>query len=324
MRIVLTGAAGFIGSHLAGRLVAEGHEVVGIDAFTDYYDPRIKQANLRALETSPAFRLVTADLVTADLEPLVAECDVIFHLSGQPGVRTSWGAQFLLHLERNVLATQRLLEAVRGRGLQKLVFASSSSVYGKSQHHAATEDDLPRPVSPYGVTKLAAEQLCLAYHANCGLPAVALRYFTVYGPRQRPDMAVARFIRSIDAGEPVILYGDGSQARDFTFVTDAVTATVAAMEAGIAGQVLNVAGGFRATILDVLTALGRIMQREVIIDRQPAQLGDVQSTEANLTRVRCALGYIPKVGLVDGLREQVVWTRATLGPPFPRASASGR
>jgi UDP-glucose 4-epimerase len=309
-RVLLTGAAGFIGSHLAERLVAQGHEVLGVDAFTEYYDPRVKETNLQALQTSSRFQLVRADLVTTDLESLVDTCEVICHLAGEPGVRTSWGAEFRLQLERNVLTTQRLLEVARGRSLRKFVFASSSSVYGESGCYPTGEDELPRPASPYGVTKLAAERLCLVYHASYDVPTVILRYFSVYGPRQRPDMAFSRFIRAIDAGEPVPLYGDGHQTRDFTFVADAVEATLASVAADVTGEVLNVGGGARVTVLEVLRELGRVMQREVVLNPQPCGLGDVQNTGADLTRIHRALGYSPTVRLSDGLREQVAWARA--------------
>src|SRR5579872_1548111 len=230
-RSIVTGAAGFIGSHLAERLIALGHDVVGIDSFTPYYDPTIKRANVAGLLNSPRFQLIEANLATADLEPIVAGADYVFHQAAQAGVRASWGSSFSGYTEYNVLATQRLLEALKEHRPRKVVYASSSSVYGDAAL-PMRETARPQPVSPYGVTKLAAEHLCHLYWANYGVPAVSLRYFTVYGPRQRPDMGFNRFLRAALTGQPIHRFGDGEQTRDFTFVEDAVSATMAAGDRG--------------------------------------------------------------------------------------------
>lgn len=316
-RALVTGAAGFIGSHLAERLVADGTEVIGLDCFTEYYDRRLKEANIAGLLKSHRFELVEADLCQASLEPLVRECDVIFHLAAQPGVRRSWGPEFRVYLERNVAATQRLLEAARAHPLAKFVFASSSSVYGDAERYPTNETDAPQPLSPYGVTKLAAEHLCLAYHKTFALPVVALRYFTVYGPRQRPDMAFSRFISATESREAVQVYGDGHQTRDFTSVSDAVEATVRAAQCDVAGVSLNVGGGSRVSVLTVLDRLSRIMGLPVEIDWRPAQPGDVRHTGADLTRARELLGYAPQVGLEEGLAMQVNWASALAAPSLP-------
>ncbi|MGI8968335.1 MAG: NAD-dependent epimerase/dehydratase family protein [Chloroflexota bacterium] len=305
MRTLVTGAAGFIGSHLSERLLDEGHEVLGVDAFTDYYDRARKERNVVGLRDRPGFTLIEADLESADLPTLVDDCDVIFHLAGQPGVRGSWGPDFRLYLERNVWATQRLLEAVRGSPLHKFVLASSSSVYGDAERYPTSELDLPRPISPYGVTKLAAERLCLAYHSTYGVPVMALRYFTVYGPRQRPDMAFSRFIEAIDRGQEIVVYGDGAQTRDFTFVADAVDGTYRAALGTESGHVLNIGGGACVALIDVLRLLGEATGREPKLRFIENQAGDVRHTAADITQARGLIGYEPRVILSEGLRRQV-------------------
>lgn len=309
MRVLVTGVAGFIGSHLAERLLADGNEVIGLDCFTEYYDRSLKEANLAHLLQSQRFEFVQADLCEAALAPIVDGCEVIFHLAAQPGVRRSWGPEFQVYLERNVSATQRLLEAARGLGLMRFVFASSSSIYGEAERYPTVETDMPQPVSPYGVTKLAAERLCLAYHRSLGVPVVVLRYFTVYGPRQRPDMAFSRFIHAIECREPVPVYGDGHQTRDFTSVADVVEATVRAAQRDIVGESLNVGGGSRVSVLTVLDRLGQIMALPVDVDWRPPQPGDVRDTGADLTRAGELLGYSPRVSLEEGLASQVNWAR---------------
>ena len=307
---LVTGVAGFIGSHLAERLLREGHRVVGVDAFTDYYPRTVKMANLSALLGDSGFRLVELNMAQADLGPVVAEADFIFHQAGQPGVRASWGTEFGVYVESNVLATQRLLEAVRGSArLRRLVFASSSSVYGQSQDLPLREESLPQPFSPYGVTKLAAEHLCLLYHANYGVPAVALRYFTVYGPRQRPDMGFHKFIQAALQDRPIVVYGDGEQTRDFTYVADAVEANWLAMGPRAAGQVFNIGGGSRSSVNQVLTTLGEILGRPIRREQRPPQPGDVRHTWADTTRAREVLGFYPRVPLREGMTRQVEWLR---------------
>jgi nucleoside-diphosphate-sugar epimerase len=312
---LVTGVAGFIGSHLAERLLREGHRVVGVDAFTDYYPRTVKMANLSAVLGDSGFRLVELDMAQADLGPLVAEADFIFHQAGQPGVRASWGTEFGVYVESNVGATQRLLEAVRGSArLRRLVFASSSSVYGQLQDLPLREESLPQPFSPYGVTKLAAEHLCLLYHANYGVPTVALRYFTVYGPRQRPDMGFHKFIQAALQDRPIVVYGDGEQTRDFTYVSDAVEANCLALAPAANGQVLNIGGGSRSSVNQVLTTLEEILGRPIRREQRPPQPGDVRHTWADTARARSLLGFSPRVSLHEGLARQVEWLRTSSLP----------
>ena len=310
---LVTGAAGFIGSHLCERLLSEGHRVIGLDAFTDYYPRGTKQGNLATCRTHPEFRFLELDLVRADLAPIVAEADFIFHQAGQPGVRPSWGQEFEVYVSCNIRSTQRLLEAVKGSTrLERLVFASSSSVYGETADLPLREDSLPRPYSPYGVTKLAAEHLCMLYHANHKVPSVALRYFTVYGPRQRPDMGFHKFIEAALHDRPIVVYGDGEQTRDFTYVADAVEANWVALQPAAAGQVFNIGGGSRSSVNQVLATLDRILGRPIRREQRPPQPGDVRHTWADTTRAREALGFHPRISLQDGLRRQVEWLRASL------------
>ncbi len=306
MRILVTGAAGFIGSHLAERLIAMGHQVVGVDRFTDYYPRVAKERNLARLRDEPRFSLQEIDLGTADLAPLVDGAEVVFHQAAQPGVRASWGRSFTTYLHDNVLATQRLLEAVKeAKGTRRFVYASSSSVYGNTEEMPMRESAATKPFSPYGVTKLAGEHLCELYRSNHGVPTTSLRYFTVYGPRQRPDMAFHKFIVAARKGEAIPLYGDGEQTRDFTFVADAVDANVAAMEAA-EGGVFNIGGGSRVTVNQVLATLAEVVG-PLKIDRRERQLGDVHHTWADTTRARTLLGFSPKVGLAEGLRAEADW-----------------
>ncbi len=310
---LVTGAAGFIGSHLCERLLDEGHRVIGLDAFTDYYPRTVKESNAALLRARPGFRLVEADLTRLDLGPLVAEADYIFHQAGQPGVRASWGKDFDVYVACNIRATQCLLEAARGSSrLQRLVFASSSSVYGQAQDLPLREDSLPRPHSPYGVTKLAAEHLCALYHANHGVPVVALRYFTVYGPRQRPDMGFHRFIEAALQDRPIAVYGDGEQTRDFTYVADVVEANWLAMTPRVLGQVFNIGGGSRSSVNQVLTSLEEVLGRTIRREQRPAQPGDVRHTWADTTRAWDLLRLSPRVPLQEGLVRQVEWQRRNL------------
>ncbi len=303
-RAVVTGAAGFIGSHLCEALVARDHDVVGIDCFTDYYDARIKRDNLAALSSSPRFRLIEAPLATADLAGALAGASVVFHLAAQPGVRASWGRTFEPYLEHNVAATQRLCEAMRAVGGARLVYASSSSVYGTTTELPTREDTRTRPLSPYGVTKLAGEGLVLLYGANYGLPVVSLRYFTVYGPRQRPDMAFHRFIKAGLAGEPIDVYGNGTQTRDFTYVGDAVAANLAAMEYSGDATVFNIGGGSRVSLNHVLDVLGRVMNRRLDVRYRDSQKGDVMHTYADVSLAARELAYAPRTALEDGLARE--------------------
>ena len=306
---VVTGAAGFIGSHLSEALVARGLDVVGVDAFTDYYAPAIKRRNVEGLLAGPRFRLLEIDLATGALDALPARPRWVFHLAAQPGVRASWGREFATYTTQNVLATQRLLEHVKEAGTERVVVASSSSVYGDAEALPTGETDLPRPFSPYGVTKLAAEHLALLYARNFGVPAVAMRYFTVYGPRQRPDMGFHKFITALLADAPIGVYGDGEQTRDFTFVADAVAANIAAAERGVPGTAYNVGGGSRVSVNDVLARLGRLADRAPRIERGPAQPGDPRDTGADIARAGRDLDWQPRVTLDEGLARQFAWQR---------------
>ena len=307
MNALVTGAAGFIGSHLSSALLDSGATVTGVDCFTDYYPRRLKQANLATLQGRPGFSFVEATLETADLKPLLGGITHVFHLAAQAGVRKSWGDDFDVYMKNNVQATQRLLEALTAMPIQRFVYASSSSVYGGNVPLPMKEDTYLQPLSPYGVTKLAAEHLAHLYWANHGVPAVSLRYFTVYGPRQRPDMGFHRFFTAIGQGKPITLYGDGEQTRDFTFVGDAVAATIAAAGQGRPGSVYNVGGGARVTLNHVLELLAKVAGRPVTIQREPDQKGDVRHTYADTSRARQDLGFIPRVGLEEGLRAQYRW-----------------
>ncbi len=305
MTDVVTGVAGFIGSHLAGRLLADGHDVVGIDCFTDYYAPARKRANIANLLAHPRFRLAELDLAEADIRDQVTGAACVYHLAAQPGVRGSWGSGFAPYVRNNIVVTQRLLETVRDSGA-RLVFASSSSVYGEAEPGLTGEDRVLRPVSPYGVTKLCSEQLVMAYRRAAGVDARCVRYFTVYGPRQRPDMAFSRFIEAAMLGEAIDLYGDGEQTRDFTFVADAVDATVKAGQVVDPGDaIFNVGGGSNGSVRRVLKILEGILGRRVAVRTLPPQPGDVRHTGADLTRAREVLGWQPAVSLEDGLRAQV-------------------
>jgi UDP-glucose 4-epimerase len=276
-----------------------------LDRFSDYYDPELKRANLAGFESDPGFTLVEESLLDADLASLLDGVSVVYHLAAQPGVRASWGREFSVYVDDNVLSTQRLLEAAREHDLDRLVLASSSSIYGDAESFPTTEDATPAPVSPYGVTKLASEHLSRLYARGYGVPAVALRYFTVFGPRQRPDMAFNRFIRAAQQGEAIQVYGDGLQERDFTFVSDVVAATIAAAAKGEPGGVYNIAGGTSATVLDVVQILSGLLDAEVKVDHQPAVVGDARKTGADTTRARADLGYAPEVSLEDGLARQL-------------------
>jgi UDP-glucose 4-epimerase len=307
MKAIVTGAAGFIGSTLSAALVAGGHEVTGLDCFTDYYARATKAANLEPLMGEPRFRFVEAPLQTVDLDQVLDGATHVFHLAAQAGVRGSWGDQFLSYTSHNVDSTQRLLEALKGRPIERLVYASSSSVYGDRVSIPMREDSLLQPISPYGVTKLAAEHLCYLYFVNHGVPTVSLRYFTVYGPRQRPDMAFHRFIRAALSGSRITLYGDGEQTRDFTFVKDIVAATIAAGDRGRAGAVYNIGGGSRVTINHVLTLVGQLTGRRLDIDRRPSEKGDMRDTFADTSRAVQDLGFAPAWTLETGLAAECDW-----------------
>lgn len=310
---LVTGVAGFIGSHLAERLLDLGCTVTGVDSFTDYYSREVKERNLQGLTGRAEFELRAVDLADSRASDYVQGASYIFHLAGQPGVRTSWGDDFAVYVRDNVLATQRLLETARGsRELRRFVYASSSSVYGNAIELPVGEAARPQPYSPYGVTKLAGEHLCSLYAANFGLPVVSLRYFTVYGPRQRPDMAFARFLKAMLEDKTIGIHGDGEQTRDFTFVSDAVEANLLAAGAGetsAPGAVYNIAGGSRVTVNEVIGSLEALVGRRAKVSHLPPQDGDARHTLADTRAATRDIGFQARVQLADGLRAQVDWTR---------------
>jgi nucleoside-diphosphate-sugar epimerase len=308
MIALVTGAAGFVGSHLCEALLDNGDEVVGVDAFTDYYSRHRKEQNLAALRMRQRFAFVEADLVEVAVVPLLTGVDRVFHLAGQPGVRASWGPDFAHYVRHNVVATQRLLEACRGRPLHKLVYASSSSVYGDAESYPTPETLRPQPVSPYGVTKLAGEHLCEVYRKSFDVPVVSLRLFTVYGPRQRPDMAFSRLVRAALSGERFEVYGDGEQTRDFTFVGDVVQAMLDAVRSPWCG-VANVGGGSRASLNRVVDIV-RDICGEVCLTRRPRATGDVRHTAADISVAAAAFGYTPRTSLPEGLAAMVASERS--------------
>lgn len=311
MKALVTGGAGFIGSHLSERLLDQGAEVTALDCFTDYYARELKEANVAALRGRPGYQLVEQSIADADLDALLDGVTHVFHLAAQAGVRKSWGREFRIYTSLNVDATQTLLEACTGRPIERLVYASSSSVYGDEAVMPMIEEQPLHPVSPYGVTKLAAEQLCHLYFVNHRVPTVSLRYFTVYGPRQRPDMGFNRFFSAVLAGRPLIQYGDGLQTRDFTYVADAASATATAAVRGVPGRVYNIGGGSRVSLRDVFDLLGKVTGRPVSIEVQPSQKGDMRDTYADTIRARDDLGFAPSVTLEDGLRAMYRWMEAT-------------
>jgi len=312
MKALITGVAGFIGSTLAESLIASGADVVGIDSFTDYYPRPIKENNLSGVRRQPGFRFIEARIQDVDLPQVLADRTHIFHLAAQAGVRKSWGRDFAVYTANNVEATQVLLEACKGRPLDRLVYASSSSVYGDRVSLPMKEDALPQPVSPYGVSKLAAEHLCSLYYTNHGVPTVSLRYFTVYGPRQRPDMGFHQFLRAAIRDEPIKVYGDGEQTRDFTFVQDAVRATIAAATRGRPGGVYNIGGGSRVSVNQVVEMIGHVSGRRPRVEVAPAQKGDMRHTYADTEQARVDLDFRPAIALQDGLAAEYQWLRGTL------------
>jgi UDP-glucuronate 4-epimerase len=311
MRALVTGCAGFIGSHLTESLLDDGIGVIGIDCFNDNYGRPEKLQNLRRVSDWENFEFAPIDLARGDLADLMAECDVVYHLAAEPGVRASWGRRFESYVRNNVMATQHMLEAASAQGLQRFVYASSSSVYGQAERLPTSEDVLPRPFSPYGITKLTGEHLCLAYHANYGVPAVLLRYFSVYGPKQRPDMAFNLFCRAALQGERIQVLGDGRQTRDFTFVADVVEATrAAATIPNLQGRVYNIGGGARVSLSQAISVLEELAGKPIGVDRFPPLAGDVRDTGADIARARAELNYEPVTDLRIGLAAQLEWAAA--------------
>jgi nucleoside-diphosphate-sugar epimerase len=316
VQILVTGSAGFIGSHTTERLLAMGHRVRGVDCFTDNYDPALKRANAAEVAGIDGYELVEADLVDADPRELLDDVDAVLHLAGQPGVRDSWADGFEVYVQRNILATQRLLEAAKDLGIERFAAASSSSVYGDAETYPTSEAALPKPVSPYGVTKLAAEHLCTLYATNFGVPTVSLRYFTVYGPRQRTDMALRRMIDMTLASAAFPLYGDGSVSRSFTYVGDVVEANLAALfHDAPPGTVVNVANEETASMSELIELVGEIAGTPVRIERFDAAAGDAQRTGGSSQHARDVLGWSPSTSLRDGVAAMVDWCRQH--PPVP-------
>lgn len=318
MRYLITGCAGFIGSTLTDSLLADGHEVVGVDCFTTYYDPARKRANLQSALSHDGFTLHEIDLAHAELDAVTEGVDGVFHQAAQAGVRASWGSEFSTYTDCNVLATQRLLESVvrmrdHGATTGRVVYASSSSIYGNALARPTREDALPAPVSPYGVTKLAAEHLCATYQHNFALETLALRYFTVYGERQRPDMAFHRFAKAAVTGAPITVFGDGLQSRDFTYVGDIVAANRAAMDhREIDHGVYNIGGGSTVTVREVLDIISDIVGTELNVTWGDTQRGDVRHTSADTTAAETDLEYDPTVQLAEGLEREIAWMRELL------------
>lgn len=309
MRVLITGVAGFIGSSIAERCFADGMEVRGIDMFTDNYSPAIKRANIEILKKNEGFEFTEANILEADIALLMKDVDVVFHQAAIPGVRDSWGKKFEEYINNNIHVTQMLLESAKTAGLKKFVYASSSSVYGDAESFPTSETALPKPMSPYGVTKLSAEHLCLLYHKNYGVPCVALRYFTVYGPRQRQDMAFHKLLRAVKEGSAFPLFGDGSQTRDFTFIKDAVDANLAAASRGVPGTAYNIGGGSRVSMNQVIDMVRKVTGEEPKIERKEKQMGDVKDTSADISLAQKDMGYNPSVGLEEGLAREWEWIK---------------
>lgn len=309
MKVLVTGAAGFIGSRLCEYLVEKGLRVLGIDNFMDYYPRSIKESNLAGVRKHENFEFIEASLLEVDLVNLQDGVDAVFHQSAQAGVRASWEKNFKIYADNNILATQMLLEACKVRPVKKFVYASSSSIYGDTTDLPMRESSVPCPVSPYGVSKLAAEHLCYLYYKNFGVPTVSLRYFTVYGPRQRPDMAFHRFFRWALGGKALKVYGDGEQSRDFTHVDDIVEANWLAFEKASPGEVFNVGGGSRVSLNEAIDAIKEIVGRELEVHYQAVQKGDVRHTLADTTKAQEVLGYSPKVSFHEGLRSEYEWIK---------------
>lgn len=308
---IVTGVAGFIGSHLAETLLNQGEHVIGVDQFNDYYDPALKRRNISTFENHPAFKLIEADIQSIDWASLLADVEVVYHQAAQAGVRASWGQGFRHYTERNISATQVLLEGAKdAKHLKRFVFASTSSVYGNAETMPTPETICPQPVSPYGITKLAAERMCWLYYKNFGVPFTSLRYFTVYGPRQRPDMGFHKFFRSVLLDQPISIYGDGQQTRDFTFVKDVVAANLAAATVPEAvGEIFNIGGGSRVVLMEILDTMEKIVGRPIRKKHLEAAMGDARHTSADVSKANKLLGYQAKVSLSEGLKQEWEWVQ---------------
>lgn len=311
MKILVTGCCGFIGSHLSERLLKLKHDVVGIDCFTDYYSKKLKEQNLSNFVNDGNFEFIEKNLLEVDLKQLIEDgVDYIFHEAAQAGVRYSWGENFDIYTENNILATQRLLEACKESRVKKMIYASSSSVYGDVNSFPMKETDTVKPVSPYGVSKLATEHLCSLYYKNFDVHSISLRYFTVYGPRQRPDMAFNKFIKAIDNDEVIEIYGDGKQTRDYTYISDIIDANILAMNSKIDNaEVFNIGGGARTGLITVIELIEKLIDKKAKLKYIDSQKGDMQHTASDISKAKNKLGYQPKVNLNDGLQNQIIWKR---------------
>jgi UDP-glucose 4-epimerase len=303
MKALVTGCAGFIGSHLTDCLLADGYEVTGIDCFSDYYPRSIKESNIRDARKNPRFTIIEQDILEMNEFPKV---DYVFHEAAQAGVRASWGSSFSIYSQNNIEATQRLLEYYKNIPLKKFVYASSSSVYGDAPL-PMREDMRPQPVSPYGVSKLAAEHLCYLYWKNYGVPMVSLRYFSVYGPRQRPDMGINKFVSAILENLPITVFGDGSQTRDFTYISDVVEANIVAAQNPENGLVFNIGGGSSISVKDLIFTIQTAAEKKAIINHSESQRGDAKDTLADNSNARKQLGWQPRVGIKEGIEKYVRW-----------------
>ena len=312
MKIIVTGVAGFIGSTLAEKLASQGHDVVGVDCFTNYYSRKIKENNLKNLMKAQNFSFINKDLLHLDLPDLLSSADVVFHEAAQAGVRKSWGVDFDLYVRNNISVTQALLEAAKECSLSHFVYASSSSVYGDAESFPTKETCLPRPVSPYGVTKLACEHLCGAYIKNFKLPITMLRYFTVYGPRQRPDMAFHKFIKAALEGKTISVYGDGKQTRDFTYVSDIVDANLLVLEKNIREGIFNIGGGARITLNEAIHTIEDLTCKEIKIAYLSPEKGDAKHTSADIRKAKQMLGYRPKTETKEGLSREIDWIKSNI------------
>jgi nucleoside-diphosphate-sugar epimerase len=309
VRVLVTGCAGFLGSHLSERLIDSGHEVLGVDCFTDYYPRPLKQRNLERLVDEPGFSLRELDLSSDPVDGLLEGITHVFHLAAQPGVRGSFGSGFAHYVRHNIEATQVLLEEAVRNPVDSFVYASSSSVYGDTTTYPTDESAELCPVSPYGMTKTAMEQLAAVYYRNGGVPVVGLRFFTAYGPRQRPDMAFSRFITRALSGEPLLVNGDGRQIRDFTYVDDIIDGTVAAVN-GKRGSCYNVGGGNATAVIDIIGVLEELLERPLDVEYRANQRGDARQTCADGTRAAAELGFVPMTGLAEGIARQLEWVVA--------------
>ena len=309
---IVTGVGGFIGSHLAETLLNQGDKVIGIDEFNDYYNPTLKRQNISQFQEHPGFQLIENDIQSLNWSELLVDVDIVYHQAAQAGVRASWGGGFRDYTERNINATQIILEAaIDAPNLKRLVYASTSSIYGDAETFPTPETVCPQPVSPYGITKLAAERLGKLYHQNFGVPCVYLRYFTVYGPRQRPDMAFHKFFKWILQDQPISIYGDGQQTRDFTFIGDAVAANLlAAIVPSAIGEIFNIGGGSRVVLAEVINIMEGIVGRPIKKNFVEKARGDARHTSADISKARKILGYQPQVSLTEGLRQEWEWMKS--------------